>query len=177
MKKRLSISLSTLIFIVFSAQAVEKASEERLDEVAKQGAHIMPFSLEQTLHVFLKTENGGLQQVIAKDSSDIEQITLIREHLSQISQEFRQGDFSRPAKIHGEDMPGLLELRKAHPDQINIVYEELPNGAEIKYSANYAKLIKAIHEWFDAQLSDHARHATPEHQHHPMHHHHEQQQP
>lgn len=162
--------LSVVLFIAVSAQAAEKASEERLDEVAKRGAHVMPFSLEQTTHIFSKTEQGGVQQVIVKDSSNVEQIKLIRQHLAKISQEFRQGDFSNPAKIHGEDMPGLAELKMATPGRINIVYKELPNGAEIAYSTHDAKLIEAIHQWFDAQLSDHARHATPSHPHHQMHH-------
>lgn len=156
--------------VTLPAHAVEKASEQRLDEVAQHGSHVMPFNLEQTLHVFSKTQTGGLQQVITKDSSNIEQVKLIREHLSKISQEFMQGDFSDPEKIHGEGMPGLSELRTAQPGQIKIVYKELPNGAEIDYSTDNAKLIEAIHKWFDAQLSDHARHAIPGHDIHQMHH-------
>ena len=169
MKKRITASLSAMLLMALSAQAVEKVTKERLDEVAKRGAHVMPFSLEQTTHIFSKTKKGGLQQVIAKDSSNIEQIKLIREHLSKISQEFIQGDFSDPAKIHGEGMPGLAELRTAQPGQIKIVYKELPNGAEIDYSTNDTKLVEAIHKWFDAQLSDHARHAIPGHLRHLMH--------
>jgi hypothetical protein len=169
MKKRVIVSLSATLLIVLSAQAAEKATEERLDEVAKRGAHVMPFSLEQTTHVFSKTDKGGLQQVIAKDSSNSEQIRLIRERLSKIAGEFIQGDFSDPAKIHGEEMPGLAELETAQPGQIKIVYKELPNGAEIDYSTHDTKLIEAIHKWFDAQLSDHARHAIPGHPHHQMH--------
>ena len=169
MKKRITASLSAMLLMALSAQAVEKVTKERLDEVAKRGAHVMPFSLEQTTHIFSKTEKGGLQQVIAKDSSNIEQIKLIREHLSKISQEFIQGDFSDPAKIHGEGMPGLAELRTAPPGQIKVVYKELPNGAEIDYSTTDTKLVEAIHKWFDAQLRDHARHAIPGHLHHQMH--------
>jgi len=169
MLKRLTAFLSAVLCMTLSAQAVEKATEDRLDEVAKRGAHVMPFSLEQTNHVFSKTEKGGMQQVIAKDSSNVKQIKLIREHLSKISQEFIQGDFSDPAMIHGEDMPGLEELRMAQPGRIKIVYKELPNGAEIDYSTADKKLIEAIHQWFDAQLSDHARHAVSAHPHHQMH--------
>ncbi len=168
--KRLIASLSAALFIVVSAQAVEKASDDRLDEVMQRGSQVMPFNLEQTTHVFSKTEKGGLQQVIVKDSSNAEQIKLIREHLSKISKEFMQGDFSNPAKIHGEDMPGLAELKAANPGQIKIVYKELPNGAEVDYSTDVPKLIEAIHKWFDAQLSDHSRHAIPGHPHHLMHH-------
>jgi hypothetical protein len=166
----LIISLSAALLMTPSAQAADKATENRLDEVAKRGAHVMPFSLERTTHIFSKTEKGGVQQVIAKNSSDTEQIGLIHRHLSKISQEFMRGDFSDPAKIHGENMPGLEELRKASPGQIKIAYKELPNGAEIEYSTDDRQLIDAIHRWFDAQLSDHARHAVPGHPHHRMHH-------
>ena len=148
---------------------MEKASDDRLDEVVQRGSTVMPFNLDQTTHIFSKTEQGGLQQVIVKDSSNAEQIKLIRAHLSKISTEFIQGDFSNPIKIHGENMPGLAALRTAKPGQINIVYKELPNGAEIDYSSDDPTLLEALHKWFDAQLSDHARHAIPGHPHHLMH--------
>lgn len=165
MKKGLTVTLSALLLIAFSAHAAEKATEERLDEVARHGAHVMPFSLEQTTHIFTKTVQGGVQQVIVKDDSNTEQVELIREHLSEIATEFTQGNFSDPAEIHGDDMPGLAELRAAQAGQIRIVYKELPGGAEIDYSTSDARLIIAIHQWFDAQLSDHARHAIPGHSH------------
>lgn len=168
--KRLIVCLSAGLFIAASAQAVERASDERLDEVVQRGSHVMPFDLEQTTHIFSKTGKGGLQQVVVKDSSNAGQIKLIRQHLTKISNEFMQGDFSNPAKIHGEDMPGLAELKAAKPGWIKITYKELPNGAEIDYSTDDPKLIEAIHQWFDAQLSDHARHAMPGHPGHLMHH-------
>jgi hypothetical protein len=152
-----------------AAQTAGKASEARLDEVAQRGRHVMPFNLEQTTHVFSRTENGGVQQVIVKDKSNAEQIKLIREHLAKISHEFTQGDFSNPAKIHGDTMPGLNELRKAKPGQIKIDYKELTDGAEITYSTDDANFINALHQWFDAQLSDHARHAVTGHTNHSMH--------
>jgi hypothetical protein len=158
-------------FITAPIYAVEKADEERLDEVAERGSHVMPFDLEKTTHVFSKTDNGGIQQVIAKDISDAEQISLIRAHLSKISNEFKQGNFSNPEKVHGADMPGLSELKIAKLGQIKIEYTELPDGAQIGYSTELPQFINAIHQWFDAQLSDHARHAVPGHVHDPMHHH------
>ena len=161
--------LLSMLLIVASVCAAEQADEKRLDEVAERGAHVMPFDLEKTTHVFSKTANGGIQQVIANDKSDSEQIQLIRDHLSKISEEFRQGDFSGPSHIHGEDMPGLAELMTADPDQIKIEYMTLPDGAQINYTTQSPQLISAIHQWFDAQLSDHARHAVPGHPHQHMH--------
>lgn len=158
------------LFATITAHAADKADEKRLDEVAQRGAHVMPFDLEKTTHVFSKTVKGGVQQVIVKDKSDTKQIGLIRTHLSEISEEFRQGDFSKPAKVHGETMPGLAELKTAKAGQIKIEYKELPDGAQINYSTEVPKFIKAIHQWFDAQLRDHARHAVPGHRQQHMHH-------
>jgi len=145
------------------------ASVARLDEVAERGRHVMPFNLEQSTHIFAKTAQGGLQQVIVKDPNNSEQIKLIRQHLAKIAADFKQGDFSNPAKIHGDSMPGLAALRQAKPGEITIVYKELSNGAEINYASKVPALTQAIQQWFDAQLSDHARHATPGHAEHSMH--------
>ena len=169
MKQLTLVSILFAILVSLPIHAVEKANEQRLDEVVQRGSKVMPFNLEQTTHIFSKTTNGGVQQVLVNDPANVEQIKLIREHLTKISHEFQQGDFSNPAKIHGDTMPGLEELRKAKPNQIDIVYKELPNGAEITYSTDIPDLIKAIHQWFDAQLSDHARHAVSGHSNHQMH--------
>ena len=169
MKQLTLVSILFAILVSLPIHAVEKANEQRLDEVVQHGSKVMPFDLEQTTHVFSKTTNGGIQQVLVKDAGNVDQIKLIREHLTKIAHEFHQGDFSNPAKIHGYTMPGLDELRKAKPNQIEIVYKELPNGAEINYSSDIPELIKAIHQLFDAQLSDHARHAVSGHSNHQMH--------
>ena len=159
----LTLSILAMLLTALPVLALEEASKPRRDEVARRGAEVMPFSLEQTTHIFTKTEKGGLQQVIVKEIPNTEQVKLIQVHLSKISREFAQGDFSDPAKIHGEDMPGLAELRKAKPGEIAIEYKELRNGAQINYATDDPALIKAVHQWFDAQLSDHARHAIPAH--------------
>ena len=155
---------------VATVYAIEPADEKWLDEVAERGTHVMPFDLEKTVHVFSKTVNGGIQQVIAKDKSETGQIQLIRDHLLEISEEFSRGDFSKPEHIHGETMPGLAVLKTAGTDQLKIEYLELPDGAQITYSAQLPRFINALHLWFDAQLSDHARHAVPGHTHKHMHH-------
>lgn len=148
----------TLSPVLAFAQA--PAGPERLDAVAERGRHVMPFDLEKTRHVFTKTPHGGIQQVIAKNVGDREQIALIRQHLADISQRFRQGDFSRQRSIHGDDMPGLAELSAGYA-RLSFDYRELPNGAEIEYSAEDGALVDAIHRYFNAQLSDHARHVSP----------------
>lgn len=168
MKISLPLSLLGTLLLINTAGAIEKASEERLDEVVRRGQHVMPFDLELTTHIFSKVTQGGIQDVIAKDPKDTAQIKLIRGHLLKIAREFQQSNFSNPEKVHGSNMPGLAELRKAKPNDIHILYKDLPNGAEITYSTNIPCLVTAIHQWFDSQLSDHARHSTSGHNmHHP----------
>jgi hypothetical protein len=153
-----------LVALGHSVGAAEPGTPGRLDEVIARGARVMPFSLDKTLHVFSKTETGGCQQVLAKDAGDAEQIRLIREHLSSLAARFAEGDFSDPDRIHGREMPGLTALR-AGARQVRFDYRELPNGAQLVYSTPRPALAAAIHRYFDAQLSDHARHATTGHAH------------
>jgi hypothetical protein len=162
---RFFIALLFVLFVTFPVYDLKSADKKRLDEIAERGSHVMPFDFDKTIHIFTKTNEGGLQQVIAKDKSDSEQIHLIRKHLLDISTEFSQGDFSKPAQIHGDDMPGLAVLQSVKADQISIEYKELSDGAQISYFSQSPPFIEAIHQWFDAQLSDHARHAMPGHPH------------
>lgn len=158
-----ALVLSVGLIVVFKTAMAP--AQTRQEEVAVRGAKVMPFDLEQTTHVFQKLDDGGLQKVVVKDPSNKKQIALIQAHLTEESARFRKGDFSDPAKIHGENMPGLAEL-KAGAGKIDVVYAPLPDGAQIRYTTKDSTLLMAIHHWFDAQLSDHGRHASgPDHQH------------
>ena len=136
------------------------ADTARQQEVAQKGAMVMPFNGQNSKHVFQKTPDGGLQQVIAKDASNRGLVEAIRGHLSMEVDRFKKGDYSDPMKIHGMDMPGVQYLSKIKPGQIVITYRDLPNGAEVRYTGRDAATVTAIHNWFDAQLSDHGSDAT-----------------
>ncbi|MDX8034857.1 hypothetical protein SK803_31965 [Lentzea sp. BCCO 10_0856] len=135
------------------------ATSDRQAEVAERGASVMPFDLERTTHQFTKTDTGGVQTVIADDPRDTAQITLIQQHLTAEVDRFRRGDFTDPASIHGNEMPGLETLR-AHSGRITIDYEDTRDGARATYTTTSTELRNALHAWFDAQVSDHGPHAT-----------------
>ena len=109
-----------------------QGTPHREDEVRTRGADVMPFALADTVHIFEKTPTGGVQQVRAR-AGDPDQVLMIRVHLLSIADSFATRDFSGPAHVHGDAMPGLAELRNAK---------------------------NAIHRWFDAQLADHGHDAT-----------------
>ena len=153
-----ALIISSLAVLLLS-MATNLPAQTRQQEIAVKGAKVMPFDLEQTTHVFEKLDDGGLQKVVVKDPANNKQIALIQSHLKEESERFRKGDFSDPAKIHGEDMPGLAQL-KAGAAKIDVRYSALPDGAQIRYTAKDPKLVTALHQWFSAQLSDHGDHAT-----------------
>ena len=159
--------LQLALLALFSSQLVANAADaQRQAEVAKRGADVMPFSLKATTHVFTKTVQGGAQRVVAKSPADATQVRLVREHLHDIQTQFLKGDFSGPSHIHGNEMPGLADLQAAKPGQVAIDYKDVDGGAELSYRTADAKLVAALHRWFDAQLSDHGADAMAGHQHH-----------
>jgi hypothetical protein len=145
------------------------ADAQRQAEVARLGPDVMPFSLKATTHIFTKTAEGGVQRVVTKRAADARQLKLVREHLHDIQTQFLKGDFSGPTHVHGVEMQGLAELQAAKPGQIAIEYSEVAAGAELTYRISDAKLVSALHRWFDAQLSDHGADAMTGQMHHHNH--------
>lgn len=149
-----------------AAHMAAMADAQRQAEVANRGKDVMPFALAATTHIFTKNAEGGVQRVVAKKSSDKTQVKLVRQHLHEIRDQFLQGDFSGPSHIHGQEMPGLAELKAAKPGQIDIAYRDVKAGAELTYKTSDVFRVAALHQWFDAQLSDHGKDAMEGHAHH-----------
>lgn len=162
---RAATSIAIALFASF-AVAAPPSDGARQAGVSKRGADVMPFSLAATTHVFSKAPGGGTQRVVVKKAEDANQVRLVRQHLREIEAQFRKGDFSGPAHIHGGDMPGLAQLRTAQPGEIAIRYRNVDGGAELTYRTANAVLVSALHAWFDAQVSDHGSDAMAGHPHH-----------
>lgn len=158
MRPRTLIAVLLLLLAGGCGSEPAPADAARQAEVAERGAEVMPFDLERTMHVFDPTGTGGVQQVVVRDSSDAEQIELIRRHLQEEANLFQHGDFGDPARIHGAEMPGLRALSEG-AGRIDIAYRALPKGAQITYRTDDPALVRAIHHWFAAQRSDHGAHA------------------
>lgn len=166
MKNQLLI-VAGLLLSSTAALAVEKTAEKPIDEVHQRMQQVVPYALDQTLETFTKTVHGGVQHVVTRSPDNTQQIKLIQAHLLKIANEFRKGDFSVTEKIHGADMPGLVQLKTAKTDDIKFDYKALENGAQIHYSTEYTPFIQALHAWFDAQITEHGNAAIPGHiQHH-----------
>ena len=152
-----SSSIAVLFVLGCSVSSVESKQEH----VHHMGHSVMPFDLAKTIHIFRMTDFGGVQRVIVKDGTAVNQVALIQQHLQHEAKAFQRGDYSDPASLHGADMPGLKDLQ-AGAAQIKVSYSTLPTGAEITFETSDLHLLTAIHRWFGAQLSEHGADATSE---------------
>lgn len=168
--KTAGLIICTLISISSVSKSVIAAPDKTRQEiVAEHGVAVMPFDLNATTHIFTKTKTGGTQKIVVKRSGEISQIRPIRAHLAEIADLFSKGDFSGPIQIHGAEMPGLAVLQKAQPSEIKVKYQQIKSGAKITYTTKNPELVAALHEWFDAQLTDHGSDAMEGHDHSKMH--------
>ena len=142
---------------LFALSGLVVHDHSRQQEVAARGAEVMPFDLDRTTHRFEAQPWGGVQTVVA-DEPDAEQVALVRAHLREEAGRFSRGDFDDPMAIHGMEMPGLTELRTG-ADRFEIGYADVPTGARLTYRTAEPELVRALHAWFDAQVSDHGSHA------------------
>jgi hypothetical protein len=157
---RVGSKLALLLFVwcvAFTAPA-----QQSQEEVAQKGATVMPFDLALTQHFFDDKPTGGLETVTANDKRDARQIDLIRSHLKAEAERFARGEFSDPGAIHGADMPGLATLAAAG-SKLKVAYSDHPAGASIAFTSSDSATVRAIHEWFAAQRSDHGAHARMHH--------------
>lgn len=148
----------TSLYLISGSAVAETGDPSRQAAIAARGAQVMPFNLDETRHVFEATTTGGIQRVIANDAKNHTQIKLIQEHLQKEAARFQAGNFDDSAIIHGEDMPGLSQLRQLHKE-ISVRYQPSPEGATILYQSKNPLAISAIHQWFSAQITDHGKHA------------------
>jgi hypothetical protein len=158
MKAVMAVAAGTLLCASVAFAAEQGSTMSRQDEIVLKGATVMPFDLMRTTHFFDDTPGGGIETITANDKKDARQIALIRSHLAEEAKRFRRGDFSDPAKIHGQDMPGLDALARAG-DKLRVKYRKLPAGASLSYASADAAVIAGVHAWFAAQRSDHAAHS------------------
>jgi hypothetical protein len=129
----------------------------RAGQVADHAAEVMPFDVDRATHAFDPTATGLVETVTTDAPVDPAQVTLIRDHLASEATRFNAGDFSDPARIHGDDMPGLAVLR-ASPGGVTVAYADVPAGARLTYTGATPDIVDALHRFGGAQSMDHGHH-------------------
>ncbi len=144
--------------ITLAAISVSPAlAQTRRQVIRERSTHVMPFSMDATMHQFEPTKTGGFMVVTVHDG-DARQVALVRAHLQKEAAAFARGDYGDPAYIHGKNMPGLSSL-SAGANRITVRYAARSDGATITFRTTDASLVSALHRWFAAQVSDHGHDA------------------
>jgi len=162
MSQYFSIIIGTLLLTLPACGHSPPTGPQTVQEHVHHLSHtVMPFDMSKTLHIFKMTEQGGIQQVVVRESRWQDQVPLIQMHLKHEAEQFQKGNFADPSALHGANMPGLKELMHG-ATAIKVSYRDLPDGGEIAFKTNGLKLLTAIHRWFGAQLSEHGADAKAE---------------
>lgn len=128
--------------------------QQRVDGVNERGDHAMGFSHEKTTHHFRLTSDGGAIEVTANDPNDSASREQIRTHLSHIAKMFKEGNFSAPMLVHGEEPAGVATMKRLMAD-ITYTFEAVDRGARVRINTANAEAIDAIHGFMRYQIKDH----------------------
>jgi len=133
--------------------SAEDTSERAFTELQSRGQQAMGVDQYTSTHLFDVLPDGGRIE-LQRGVDDPEGVAEIRRHLQEIRDAFSRGDFSTPAFVHAEEVPGTrtLTARGAH---VEYVYRDLPRGGEVRLVTQDAEALEAIREFMAYQRSDH----------------------
>src|SRR5512145_1930026 len=94
---RVSLYVITAVISTAVVTYILTVNHVRRSMIRERGSQVMPFTLDATRHVFRKTDDGGIQQVVVINPKDAEQIEMIRSHLKMEARKFGKGDYSDPS--------------------------------------------------------------------------------
>jgi hypothetical protein len=119
-----------------------------------RGKQFMGFDQEATTHHFILTRDGGRIEVSTRSAADTKSQGEIRAHLGHIAQSFTSGDFSVPALVHDQKVPGVAKMKGAGA-ALTYVYEPTERGGLIRISGSTPDAVAAVHEFLKFQIKDH----------------------
>lgn len=122
---------------------------------AMQARGTMAMGVDQntSTHTFDALPEGG-RITLVRDTDDSLGVEQIRAHLKLIQHSFQAGDFSTPAFVHMQQMPGtavMAERRSA----ITYTYANVPRGGELRMTTSDSAALAGIHEFMGAQRHEH----------------------
>jgi hypothetical protein len=118
-----------------------------------RGKTAMGVDQYSSTHQFDALADGGRIE-LQRDVDDSAGVAQIRRHLQEIAKAFASGDFTTPAFVHMQAVPGT-EVMAAKRGAITYTYRELPRGGEVRIVTKDREALRAIHEFMAFQRQDH----------------------
>ena len=112
-------------------------------------------------HSFDALPDGGRIE-LQRDVEDPAGVAQIRAHLRGIAEAFESGDFSTPAFVHMQQVPGA-DVMAARRNVISYTFSELPRGGELRITTRDPAAVEAIHAFLAFQRHDHRTGEKNEH--------------
>jgi hypothetical protein len=132
------------------ADAAQDADFAALQDRDAEGMGVDQYA---STHLFDALPDGGRIE-FQYDSDDPEGVAQIRSHLQEIQVAFQAGDFSTPAFVHDQDVPGTAVMAERR-EHIEYRYQELPRGGELRLITSDPRALEAIHDFMAFQRADH----------------------
>lgn len=121
--------------------------------VQQRGEKAMGVDQYTSTHKFDALPDGGRIE-LQRDVDDTAGVAQIRAHLNEIAKAFRSGDFSTPAFVHMQQVPGT-SVMAAKRGVISYTYRDLPRGGELRIVTKDQEALDAIREFMAFQRQDH----------------------
>jgi len=138
-----------------SAQVADAgaAHDPAFEALQDRGRVAMGVDQYTSTHLFDALPEGGRIE-LQRGVDDPEGIEVIRAHLREIREAFSRGDFTTPAFVHSQDVPGT-DVMAARRDRIEYVYHDLPRGGEVRLITRDPAALEAVHAFMAFQRDDH----------------------
>lgn len=131
-------------------------SDSAYAAVQARGKVAMGVDQYTSTHRFDALPDGGRIE-LQRDVDDPAGIATIREHLQDIAKAFGKGDFTTPAYVHMQSVPGapVMAARRA---LITYAFTPLPRGGALRITTTDPEAVAAIAQFMAFQRMDHRAH-------------------
>jgi len=119
----------------------------------QRGKQAMGVDQYTSTHKFDSFPTGGRIE-LQRDKDDSAGVAAIRAHIRDIARAFKTGDFSTPAFVHMQAVPGTKEMA-ALRSKITYQVHDLPRGAELHITTSDTTALAAIHQFMAFQRGEH----------------------
>jgi hypothetical protein len=134
-------------------KTAKTAQDSAFAAMQERGKTAMGVDQYTSAHKFNALPDGGRIE-LQRATDDSAGVAQIRAHMREIARAFKKGDFSTPAFVHMQAVPGTKAMT-ALAAVISYEVRDLPRGAEVRIRSTDSAAVKAIHEFLAFQGREH----------------------
>lgn len=150
--------LAVLTLVVVSLEGQSTSRDTGFAAMQTRGRATMGVDQYASTHRFDTLPDGGRIE-LQSDRPDSVAINAIRQHLQTVAQAFQAGDFSAPAFVHRQPVPGS-DVMAAKRAVIRYRFSALARGGEVRIVTSDTAALQAIHEFLSFQRDAHHAEGT-----------------